>query len=131
MVIEEERPDAPDPGAISSSVTVIPVDETLPSGADVGSVVESASGTVVRRLGGLGDYSAVSIRGSSFRQVQVYLDGVPLNPDGSATVNLSELPLSAFERVEIYRGNAPPSFAAAPIGGVCLLYTSPSPRDDR
>jgi vitamin B12 transporter len=123
MVIEAERPDAPDPGATSASVTVIAVDETLSAGSDVASVVESAAGTVVRRLGGLGDYSAVSIRGSSFRQVQITLDGVPLNPDGSAAVNLSELPLSAFTRVEIYRGNAPPSFAAAPIGGVVNLVT--------
>ena len=65
MVIEAERPDAPDPGQTSASVTVIAVDETLSAGADVASVVESASGTVVRRLGGLGDYAAVSIRGSS------------------------------------------------------------------
>ena len=123
MIIEEARATAPDPGETSASVTVIAVDETLSAAADVASVVESASGTVVRRLGGLGDYAAVSIRGSSFRQVQIYLDGIPLNPDGSDTVNLSELPLSAFERVEIYRGNAPASFAAAPIGGVVNLVT--------
>jgi len=123
MLIEADRPDAPDPGQTSASVTVIAVDEKLSAGADVASVVESAAGTVVRRLGGLGDFSAVSIRGSSFRQVQIYLDGVPLNPDGSASVNLSELPLSAFSRVELYRGNAPPSFAAAPIGGVVNLVS--------
>ena len=123
MVIEAERPGISHPGQTSASVTVIAVDETLSAGADVGSVVESASGTVVRRLGGLGDYAAVSIRGSSFRQVQVYLDGIPLNPDGAAAVNLAELPLSAFERVEIYRGNAPPAFAAAPIGGVINLVS--------
>ncbi|MEL6344541.1 MAG: TonB-dependent receptor [Myxococcota bacterium] len=123
MIVEGERTTGASPGETSSAVTVIEVDETLSSASDVGSVVESASGTVVRRLGGLGDYSAVSIRGSSFRQVQVYLDGIPLNPDGSDAVNLSELPLSAFSRVEIYRGNAPPRFAAAPIGGVVNLVS--------
>lgn len=123
MVVEGERTTGAAPAETSSAVTVIEVDDTLSSASDVGSVVESASGTVVRRLGGLGDYAAVSIRGSSFRQVQVYLDGVPLNPDGSDAVNLSELPLSAFSRVEIYRGNAPPQFAAAPIGGVVNLVS--------
>ena len=124
MVIEADR----DPGSnTSASVTVVAVDETLSAAEDVAGVVESASGTVVRRLGGLGDYAAVSIRGSSFRQVQVYLDGVPLNPDGSSAVNLSELPLSAFSRVEIYRGNAPPRFGAAPIGGVLNLVTADTP----
>ena len=120
VVVEGERP-GPEDG--SAAVTVVEVDERLPASADVASVVEGVAGTTVRRFGGLGDYSAVSIRGSSFRQVQVFLDGVPLNPDGSTTVNLSELPLHAFERVEIYRGNAPPSFAAAPIGGVVNLVT--------
>jgi iron complex outermembrane receptor protein len=123
MVVEAERVAGVDPGQTSASVTVIAVDETLSAGADLGSVVESASGTVVRRLGGLGDYSSVSIRGSSSRQVQVYLDGIPLNPDGTESINLAELPLSAFERVEIYRGNAPPAFAAAPIGGVINLVS--------
>ncbi|MFT4974765.1 MAG: vitamin B12 transporter [Myxococcota bacterium] len=123
MIVEDERLTGVRPGETSAAVTVIEVDETLSAAADVASVIDSASGTVVRRLGGLGDFSAVSIRGSSFRQVQVFLDGVPLNPDGSEVVNLSELPLSAFSRVEIYRGSAPPQLAAAPIGGVVNLIS--------
>ena len=31
--------------------------------------------------------------------------------------------LKAFQRIELYRGNAPPSFAASPIGGVINLVT--------
>ena len=116
----------PDPGDTSASVTSIPIDDRLSSAADMASVLDSASGTVVRRLGGLGAYAAVSLRGSSTRQVQVFLDGVPLNPDGAQAVNLSELPLSMLERVDIYRGNAPAAFLASPIGGVVHLVT----RDD-
>lgn len=122
-MVVEERLDPADPGQTSAAVTVIPVDETLSASDDVASVVESASGTVVRRLGGLGDYATISIRGSSARQVQVFIDGVPLNPDGSSAINLSELPLGAFSRVELYRGNAPPAFSASPIGGVVNLVT--------
>ncbi|MCO4746632.1 MAG: TonB-dependent receptor, partial [Proteobacteria bacterium] len=123
IVVEAEAPKL-DPGQTSAAVTVIEVDERLPASADLASVVDSASGVVVRRLGGLGDYSAVSVRGSSFRQVQVFLDGVPLNPHGGAAVNLAELPLAAFERVEVYRGNAPVEFGAAPVGGVVNLVSS-------
>ncbi|MEY3214625.1 MAG: hypothetical protein RIT28_5106, partial [Pseudomonadota bacterium] len=108
-----------------TSVTIIEVDERLSAAADLADVIETATGTTVVQLGGLGDLSAVSIRGSSLRQVQVFLDGVPLNPDGSAVVNLSELPLQAFSRVEVYRGNAPPVFAAAPMGGVINLVSQP------
>lgn len=124
LVVEgERRADATDAMATAAAVTVIEVDERLPASSDVSTVVDSASGTTVQRFGGLGDWSGVSIRGSTLRQVQVVLDGVPLNPDGASAVNLSELPLFAFERVELFRGNAPPELAASPIGGVVHLRT--------
>ncbi len=127
VVVEEPADEGTDPASTSATVTVVEVDERVPASADVAAVVDASSGTVVRRLGGLGDYASVSIRGSSARQVQIFLDGVPLNPDGSQAVNLSELPLAAFERVEIYRGGAPAELAAAPIGGVVNLVTGRLP----
>ena len=123
VVVEGERAEGPDPGATSASVTVLQVDQRQGAATDLGQLIDQAAGTTVVSLGGLGDYSAVSIRGSTLRQVQVYLDGVPLNPDGSDVVNLSELPLQAFQRVEVWRGNAPARFAAAPIGGVVNLVS--------
>ncbi len=123
VVTAPEAQDRADPMATPASVTVIPVDERLPASSDVSTVVSRASGVTVQRLGGLGDWSGVSIRGSTMRQVQVCLDGIPLNPDGTSAVNLSELPLWAFETIEIYRGNAPPELGAAPIGGVVDLRT--------
>jgi iron complex outermembrane receptor protein len=124
LVVRDERvSDRTDAQTTSAAVTVIEVDERLPASSDVSTVVDSASGTTVQRFGGLGDWSGVSIRGSTLRQVQVVLDGIPLNPDGASAVNLSELPLFAFERVEIFRGNAPPELAASPIGGVVHLRT--------
>jgi iron complex outermembrane receptor protein len=72
--------------------------------------------------------AVVSLRGSSLRQVEVFLDGIPLNPDGGEVVDLSELPPSAFSRVEVWRGDAPASYGAAPLGGVVDLRT---PEDGR
>ncbi len=127
LVVEGEGAGAPDPAATSASVTVLAVDETVSSSADVASLLERAAGTTVVQLGGLGDFSAVSIRGSSLRQVAVYLDGVPLNPDGSDVVDLSELPLQAFSQVRVWRSNAPVGYAASPIGGVVDLRTAEHP----
>jgi len=110
-------------GEGSASVTVVEVDDRLPVGADLADAVGTASGAVVRRLGGAGNHAAVSLRGSSMRQVEVYLDGLPLNPGGGSVVNLTEWPLQSFERIEVYRGNAPPSFGSAPMGGVLNLVT--------
>ncbi len=119
------------PGTIdeTATVTVIEVDERLPRGATVTDALQRVAGAQIVQLGGLGDFSAVGIRGASLRQVQVYIDGVPLNPDGQQVVNLAELPLLGFERVEVYRGGAPARFAAAPIGGVINLVTPQEPGD--
>jgi len=126
VVVSEDRAEATDPSETSAHVTVIAVDERVAAGDDLAALLDTATGVSVSRLGGLGDWSGVSIRGSSFRQVQIFLDGVPLNPDGADSVNLAELPLEVFERVEVYRGNAPAALGAAPMGGVVNLVTAES-----
>ncbi|MCB9743460.1 MAG: TonB-dependent receptor [Alphaproteobacteria bacterium] len=123
IVVEEEVPEGPDPSATSMALTRVEINEDLPASADLGLIVESASGASVQRLGGLGDWSGVSIRGASVRHTLVAIDGIPLNPDGAAAVNLSELPLWAFQRVEIYRGNSPPQLGASAMGGVVNLVS--------
>lgn len=81
-------------------------------------------GTQVRRFGGLGAFSTVSIRGSSAKQVQIFLDGVPLSRASNETVNLADLPIDSLERIEVYRGQAPAGFGAGAIGGVVNLVTA-------
>jgi outer membrane receptor protein involved in Fe transport len=126
VVVSDDAPRV-DAEATPASVTVIPIDEHLARGADLASVLDATTGAHVSSFGGLGDYSAVSLRGSTWRQVEVFLDGVPLNPDGGTTVNLAEIPLWAFDRVEVYRSGAPPELLAAPIGGVVNLVTREDP----
>src|SRR5262249_427155 len=75
-------------------------------------------GVQVRRFGGLGDFSTVSIRGSAAGQVQIYLDGVPLSRAENEVVNLNDLPLDAIDHVEVYRGTTPLGFAQSGPGGV-------------
>jgi vitamin B12 transporter len=89
----------------------------------VGDALDTAVGVDVRTLGGVGAYGATSIRGSTSSQVPVYLDGVLLNAGGFATVDLGALGLDVVDRIEIYRGSAPPSLPAAGIGGAVVLET--------
>lgn len=123
VVVESSRPAGPDPMATSASVTVLRPDDRTAASADVAALLDTATGVTVQRLGGLGDYAAISIRGSSLRQVEVFLDGIPLNPDGTSVVNLAELPLAGFERIEVWRGNAPATFGSTAIGGVVNLVS--------
>lgn len=107
----------------TASLSIIPIDEKLSSMSDLGQVVGQAAGTRVVSLGGMGDFSAVSLRGATLRQTLVMIDGIPLNPDGASVVNLSELPLQAFSRVEIYRGFTPPTIPSSAMGGVIQLVS--------
>ncbi|MEP7028732.1 MAG: TonB-dependent receptor [Candidatus Eisenbacteria bacterium] len=83
-------------------------------------------GVHVRQFGGLGAFSAVSIRGSSSAQVAYYLDGAPLNQAQYGVVNAADLPIEALSRIEVYRGGAPLAFDA-PGGGVVELVTRDTP----
>ncbi len=120
------RPDlAPDPSSTSAAVTVIEVDDRLPAASDAAGVIGDAAGVHVQRLGGLADTAVITVRGSSARQVEVFVDGVPLNAYGGTAIDLTELPLGDFERVEVYRSGTPPELGSAAMGGAVNLVTAP------
>ncbi len=93
-----------------------------PAGSDLGAALGSALGVHVESLGGLGQYSTMSIRGSSGNQVAVYLDGVRVSGGGGA-VDLAAFPLAHFERIEVLRGTSGARFGDAALGGVVNLVT--------
>ncbi|MEZ4454099.1 MAG: TonB-dependent receptor [Nannocystaceae bacterium] len=87
-------------------------------------LLSESAGITVRSFGGLGNYSAVSLRGSTGQQVGFYLDGVPLGQSLSGLVSPSDLPLDGLDRVEVYRGYLPLAFGAG-IGGAIHLVGDP------
>ena len=105
-------------------VETIPVEILHAPGADLAQALDAATNVNVRRYGGLGSFSTLSIRGSTAEQVQVYLDGVPLNQALGGGVNLGNLPLSGVESVHIYRGATPARFGGNSLGGVVHIRTA-------
>lgn len=93
------------------------------TGASLPQVLEQAAGVSIRRQGGLGSFSTISIRGSTAEQVQIYLDGVPLNQATGGGVDLGDLPVGGVESIEIYRGAVPARFGGNSIGGVVHIRT--------
>lgn len=94
-------------------------------------VIESESGLQVRRSGGLGSFSEVSLRGAASDQVTLYLDGLPLNSAAEGTVDLGRLGLGALEAIEVYRGVTPIQLPQAGIGGgVNLRSLGHTPRSE-
>jgi iron complex outermembrane receptor protein len=90
---------------------------------DLSTILSTMVGIRVRQYGGLGSYATVSIRGSSSNQVQLYLDGVPLNDAYMGSTNLADLPLDGIERVEVFRGSSPAHLGSSAIGGAVNLVT--------
>lgn len=111
-----------DLAADSSAVTR---ERTARAGESLPQLLGELPGVFVTRTGGLGAPASVSLRGSTPNQVQVYVDGVPLNAATGGGVDLDQLPVGFVERVEVYRGATPMAFGASGIGGVVSLTTAP------
>lgn len=90
-------------------------------------VLGAAAGVRVRQYGGLGAFSTVSLRGAPPGQVAVFLDGSPITSAAHGVVSLGDLPVSAIERVEVYRGLSPLGLGMAAPGGAINLVTTSSP----
>ena len=71
----------PDSGP-PAGTTEVQVDDVARPADGLEDVLATVPGVRVRRLGGLGAFAGVSLRGTAFRQSLVRLDGIPLNPDG-------------------------------------------------
>jgi outer membrane receptor protein involved in Fe transport len=107
----------------SAFATAIDTREATARVESVADMLAESVGVQVRRFGGLGAFSTVSIRGSTPNQVEVYLDNVLLNQANAGLVDLGSLPLDNLERIEIYRGFAPLELGAGSIGGAVKLVT--------
>ncbi|HET8655474.1 MAG TPA: TonB-dependent receptor [Longimicrobiaceae bacterium] len=68
--------------------------------------------------------SDLALRGSSFEQVLVLVDGVPVNDRQTGHFDLDlAVPLAQVERIEVVRGPASALFGADAVGGVVNVVT--------
>ena len=117
-----EKPELKDvlsPGAVS----VVYPDDVKGEHKALPDLLDQIPGVYARRVAGTGQYTTASIRGSSPSQVNIYIDGVPYNTSSEAATDLSTIPMSNVERVEVYRGTTPARFSGAPLGGAINIVT--------
>ena len=107
----------------SSFTRVIEVDDYAGENKRIEDLLETTAGVHVRRFGGPGQPSEISIRGSTGAQVVVLLDGVRLNSSQSGTVDLSTIPQELIERIEVSRGGGSVQTGSDAIGGVVNIVT--------
>jgi iron complex outermembrane receptor protein len=97
------------------------VPDKLPAAANLATELERMPGIAVRRTGGPGDSAYVALRGSDPYHVRVLLHGIPLNGALNTSVDFGSLPLELFDRVDVYRSQAPMQSGAPLPGGVVSL----------
>ncbi|MBI4224225.1 MAG: TonB-dependent receptor [Deltaproteobacteria bacterium] len=107
----------------TSQAQVIVPSEAAGTAQTVTQLLERAAGVQIRQYGGLDDFAAVSIRGSTTDQVLVYVDGILLNTAHGGVLDLSMLPLDQIARIEVYKGGAPGKTTDSTPGGVIYIYT--------
>jgi len=112
-----------DTGRTPANYTIIKREQFEGKMEDLAEVIKKEAGIQVRRSGGLGSFSTVSLRGSTSDQVMVYMDGVLMNDASGGGVNLGNISLSDVESIEIYKGTSPINFGKASIGGVVNIKT--------
>lgn len=107
------------------------VPDARKSGGAIGAALDSAAGVDVQRRGAAGAQGDISIRGSSFQQNLVLIDGMRMNDPQTAHHNL-DLPLTAddVERIDVLRGPYSSVYGPDAFAGAVNIVTK-SPDKDR
>lgn len=91
----------------------------------VGELLSRTAAVRIQRTGGLGAFTTLSLRGAASSQLSIYLDGVPLTSAAGSVIDLSSLPVTAIENIEVYRGLSPPDLGIVTPGGAINILTVP------
>lgn len=99
------------------------VDDFVAENKSLADLLSETEGVSIRRFGGVGDRSEVTIRGSTPSQVVVMLDGVRANSILTGGLNLSRVCLPLVEQVEVTSGAGTLEAGSGAIGGVVNVVT--------
>jgi vitamin B12 transporter len=122
LVVQLPRAAPADP---TSAATVIEASRFAGEPKDVAAIVATAPGVAVQEYGGLGQLSTISIRGAAADGVKVLIDGLQLNTESGAGVDLSTIPRGWVDRIEVIRGAEGARYGAGALGGVVNVVTRP------
>lgn len=104
--------------------------DTKKSGGAIGAAMGSAAGVDVQRRGAPGAQGDISIRGSSFQQNLILIDGMRMNDPQTAHHNL-DLPLTVYdiERMDVLRGPYSSVYGPDAYAGAVNILTKRPDKD--
>lgn len=95
---------------------------------NLSNIIINNSNVFVKGSGLSGEKQEISILGHKSKHTLILLDGIPLNSNGMA-FDLSLIPASSIEKIEILQNNASALTGAGSIGGVINLITKSTDRN--
>jgi vitamin B12 transporter len=117
---------------VNENITIISKAEiqNLPS-KSIEEILAQFTGFDIRRRGGNGVQADISIRGSSFEQVLILINGIRMN-DSQTGHNSMSIPfdLASVEKIEIVKGPAARRFGQNAFAGVVNIITKPSAENE-
>lgn len=122
MTVEAKRPDW-ESKLSPGTVNIVRPDEFKGEQKSLPDLLLTVPGVHVREVNGKGQYTTVTMRGSTAAQVGIFIDGVLANLGGDTAVDLSTIPVKNVERIEVYRGYIPSRFDGTFMGGVINIVT--------
>lgn len=118
-----------DTASTVSVITAEDIERLQP--ATTAELVSEALGTGFSSYGALGALQNVQIRGSSSAQVDIYIDGVRMNSAHDGNFDLSLIPVSTIDHVEVVRSGTGSSGNANAIGGMVYISTKKGKATDK
>lgn len=108
---------------LGNHVTVLDGAELRTRGVTtVEDALQRASGLNVVRLGSFGGTTSLFLRGAESDQVQVLIDGVPINQPGGA-IDLGGVTIENIDRIEVARGPSSALTGSDALAGVIQIVT--------
>ncbi|AZQ83229.1 TonB-dependent receptor [Colwellia sp. Arc7-635] len=106
----------------SPNYQVLQRESFVHSSQTLADILQSVNGIQIRQISGIGNPVSVSIRGSSSKQVQLYIDGQLINDSQFGGFDLNQIPTEQIESIEISKNQAIGT-GSTPIGGVIRINT--------
>lgn len=117
------------PTFFSNNYRIIAREDFINTSQTLADILQTINGLQIRQIGGLGNPVSVSIRGSSSKQVQLYIDGQLVNDSQFGGFDLNQIPTEQIQSIEISKNQAIGT-GSTPIGGVIRINTY-NPSEDK
>ncbi|MBQ0724583.1 MAG: TonB-dependent receptor [Cycloclasticus sp.] len=85
--------------------------------------IGSLSGVTIANSGGLGNQTAIFLRGTESNHTQVLLNGAKLATNAFGAPQIEYIPLNQIERIELVRGPQSGLYGSGSIGGTIQIFT--------